>query len=54
MGYGFTECNQAGSILNIQLGVAGDSKKESLYNSLIGSSIMLGTAIGSISGGKLI
>jgi MFS family permease len=54
LGYVYTAANQAYSVLDIKFGIQNDKATKKLYHTLIGSSAVLGAAIGSILGGKLI
>jgi hypothetical protein len=54
LGYVYTAANQTAAILDQQFDIASDKDKVKLYHTIIGSSAVLGAAIGSIAGGKLI
>jgi len=53
LGYVYTATNQTASTLDVQFGLT-SKEDQKLYHTVIGSSAVLGAAIGSFAGGKLI
>ena len=53
LGYVYTATNQTASVLDAQFGLT-TKEQQKLYHTVIGSSAVLGAAIGSFAGGKLI